>query len=149
MSVSSVGPVYIYNLPHPVHTHSNPCCDDQVESLSQELATLSIRLQEKDNIIHQERQKVANVNVEILRVKLGMDRETRLYTDSNMMHLRSLLSEAERERDWYREGVDDFRARLRNSKKMNTALLDFISQILGDGVYPECEWGTLKMKQQS
>jgi hypothetical protein len=115
--------------------------------LGEELATLAIRLQEKDNIIHKERQKVAGLNVEILRTKLAVEQEARLYTDSNMMHLRSLLSDAERERDWYKEGVEEFRSRLKQSKTMNAALLDFISQILVDGIYPECDWGMLKMTQ--
>ncbi|KAH6909499.1 hypothetical protein BKA70DRAFT_1221739 [Coprinopsis sp. MPI-PUGE-AT-0042] len=121
----------------------------EISNLRQEVATLSIRLQEKDDIIHQEGQKVASVNVEILRVRLAMDQDVKLYIDSNVARLRSLLSEAERERDWYKDGVEELRGRLGKSKRMNAALLDFLSQILVDGVYPECDWGTLKMKQKS
>jgi chromosome segregation ATPase len=121
----------------------------EIDDLRQELIALKIRMQEKDNTIHQERQKVANLNVEVLRVKLAADREARLNTNTNMMHLRSVLSEAERERDWYKQGFEQFRERLKKSKAMNAALLDFMSQVLVDGVYPECEWEALKMKQEA
>lgn len=121
----------------------------EIDNLNQQLATLSFRLQGKDSIIHEEKQKVANLNIEILRVRLAVDQEARVYTDSHMMHIRSLLSDAERERDWYKEGVEEFRSRLKKSKKMNVALLEFVSQILVDGIYPECDWATLKLKQTS
>ena len=50
----------------------------------------------------------------------------------------------ERERDYYKDGIDELQANLQKSKKMNAALLTFLSDILEKGIYPECRWEKLK-----
>ncbi|KAH6902907.1 hypothetical protein BKA70DRAFT_1228078 [Coprinopsis sp. MPI-PUGE-AT-0042] len=105
----------------------------QIVDLRHKLATLGDEVAKRDTLLDKEREKVAALNIEILRVRLAMEKEAQIQADTQMKHVQALLSDAERERDWYREGVDQLQLQLKKSKAMNGDLVELLAQILVEG----------------
>ncbi|KAH6913573.1 hypothetical protein BKA70DRAFT_1218498 [Coprinopsis sp. MPI-PUGE-AT-0042] len=120
----------------------------QVADLRHKLASLGNEITDRDILLDKEREKVASLNLEILRTRLAVDLETQSQANAQATQVQALLNNAKQERDWYRGGVEQLQSRLRKSKVMNGALVEFLAQILVDGIYPECDWEKLKLKQE-
>ncbi|KAH6908693.1 hypothetical protein BKA70DRAFT_1426587 [Coprinopsis sp. MPI-PUGE-AT-0042] len=119
----------------------------EIADLRRQLAGLRWDLNLAERRLKKEREQVVTLNKEILLAKIDADRELRAMVDEKVMKLSGQLDEAERERDFFKDGVEELKERLGKSKGMNLALINFLSDVLGRGVYPECGWDELKAKQ--
>ena len=117
---------------------------DALEAQQREIANLRLQLQTNERALNAEGKKVVALNLELLLTRVDIDRELKVQTQSSVRNLQNKLREMERERDYYKDGIDELQANLQKSKKMNAALLTFLSDILEKGIYPECRWEKLK-----
>ncbi|KAH6876956.1 hypothetical protein BKA70DRAFT_1448408 [Coprinopsis sp. MPI-PUGE-AT-0042] len=119
----------------------------EIADLHKQLASSRWDLRKTEVLLKTERDQVVTLNIEVLRAKLAADREIRALVDAKVMRLSGKLDEAERERDFLNDGVEELRERLKKSKEMNLALINFLADALRQDVYPECSWEELKAKQ--
>jgi chromosome segregation ATPase len=129
-------------------------CAGQVDALKEEinrvhghLLSAESKREDAEAKLQAERDKVVALNAEILRTKLDVERDHTLKIDDRVITVNMMMEEAEKERDRYRAEVDEAEERLQKSKMMNLQLINFLVDVLGGGVYPECVWGELKLKQ--
>ncbi|KAH6891964.1 hypothetical protein BKA70DRAFT_1440922 [Coprinopsis sp. MPI-PUGE-AT-0042] len=120
----------------------------KIADMERQLAAMRLELSEKKDTIGKERGKVVALNAEVLRAKLAVDRDITIGINDRVSRLNTQLDEAERDRDFFELRADAFQQRLRKSKAMNLALINFIAAVLGEGVYPECHWDELKLQQE-
>jgi triphosphoribosyl-dephospho-CoA synthetase len=116
--------------------------------LREKLADLRCDASETTLLLRKERDQVVRLNAEVLRAKLAADRDIQSQVDQNVMKPSGKLDEAERERDFVKDGVEEYKEHLKKSKEMNLALIDFLCAVLGQGIYLECNWDNLKSKQR-
>jgi chromosome segregation ATPase len=116
----------------------------RLEQLRSQVASFSIRLQEKEQEVNREKAKVAALHLEVLKAQVAADHDLQLKINDSVVHLRSQLEQAERELEFYKDGTEELRSNLSKSKNSNLALIAFLYQILVDGVYPESNWDELK-----
>ncbi|KAH6897568.1 hypothetical protein BKA70DRAFT_1231510 [Coprinopsis sp. MPI-PUGE-AT-0042] len=119
----------------------------EIADLRKQLSGLRWDLRQKEHSLKKNRDQVVSLNAEVLRAKLAVDREVRAMVDEKVIKLSGQLDELERERNFLNDGVQELRERLKKSKEMNLALINFLAEVLGQGVYPESSWDELKVKQ--
>ncbi|KAH6884724.1 hypothetical protein BKA70DRAFT_1237500 [Coprinopsis sp. MPI-PUGE-AT-0042] len=121
----------------------------KVEELGCQLYAAKMEVIKTKAIIEKEKDKIIALNAEVLRAKLAIDCEMEVKISDRVSQLNNQLDEMERERDLHEHTADLFKRRLNKSKEMNLALINFIAAVLGDGIYPECQWEQLKLQQGS
>jgi hypothetical protein len=105
--------------------------------LQERITTLEARIHISDSLARAQDAKVWKLKLEYLRVDrlLLEERETnRTAAAQAQMEVKQM----ERERDFYRDGVEEFRDRMDDSMKVNEYLTRSLHALIG-GVYPDCD----------